>query len=61
VDVQCPEARQVNHRLREEMPVGDDDAQLRRERTELGEKGLPARPVRLEHGDPLLEGDLLDR
>ena len=51
--------RQVDHHLREDVAIRDDDAQVGRERAKLLEELVAARLVGLQHRDPFGSRDFL--
>jgi hypothetical protein len=61
VHVEAAEARHVEHRLRQDLAVGDDDGDIRLQSRELGDELRIARPRRLQHRHRALDRELLHR
>jgi hypothetical protein len=60
VDVERAGRGELDDAPRQDVAVGDDDGHVRRQRLELGGELRAARLLRLQHRDPLFDGDALD-
>jgi hypothetical protein len=58
VNVQNPARRNIDHRLGQDLPIANDNHDLRRQRTQMLDGLRPPDPLRLKHGNPMRQGTL---
>jgi hypothetical protein len=60
VDIQAPEARQLQYRIRQDLAIGHDDHDIRCQHREVRARGRIAQGGRLRHPQTVPLRDLLD-